>query len=295
MSDMQAAANLGVLFNTDRLDRNGFLDYAKRVDDLGFESLWLPELFTRDPFTASAYILANTKSVNLATGIANLYGRDPVATVTTASTLQEMSENRFILGLGVSNAGLNRARGHAWVNPVSKLKDYLQTMSEVKMTTVQAPFPVHVAAHGPKMLATVAELADGANTYLMPADHVNQARKVLGGKTLNTMLFCLLDENPETARATIRKAVGYYMSLDYYHRAWRTFGFTDADFANGGSDQLIDAIVAWGSIDTIRARLQNQTERGANRIVIIPLGAGMAGQPDWRLLELLSASLSAKP
>lgn len=295
MSDMQTAANLGVLFNTDRLDRNGFLDYAKRVDDLGFESLWLPELFTRDPFTAAAYILANTKSVNLATGIANLYGRDAVATVTTASTLQEMSENRFILGLGVSNAGLNRARGHAWVNPVSKLKDYLQTMSEVKMTTVQAPFPVHVAAHGPKMLATVAELADGANTYLMPPDHVNQARKVLGGKTLNTMLFCLLDENPETARATIRKAVGYYMNLDYYHRAWRTFGFTDADFANGGSDQLIDAIVAWGSIDTIRARLQDHTKRGATRIVIIPLGAGMAGQPDWRLLELLSASLSAKP
>ena len=112
MSDMQAAANLGVLFNTDRLDRNGFLDYAKRVDDLGFESLWLPELFTRDPFTAAAYILANTKSVNLATGIANLYGRDAVATVTTASTLQEMSENRFILGLGVSNAGLNLSLIH---------------------------------------------------------------------------------------------------------------------------------------------------------------------------------------
>ncbi len=156
------------------------------------------------------------------------------------------------------------------------------------MTTTQSSFPIHVAAHGPKMLATVAKLADGANTYLMPPDHVNQARTALGDKTLNTMLFCLLDENPDTARATIRKAVGYYMSLDYYHRAWRAFGFTDEDFANGGSDQLIDAVVAWGSIETISARLQDQTERGANRIVIIPLGAGMGGQPDWRLLELLS-------
>ena len=65
---------LGVLFNTDRLERSGFLTYAQRIDELGFESLWLPELFTRDPFTASAYILANTKQVSLATGIANLYG-----------------------------------------------------------------------------------------------------------------------------------------------------------------------------------------------------------------------------
>ncbi|NKB99153.1 MAG: LLM class flavin-dependent oxidoreductase [Pseudomonadales bacterium] len=112
---MQTTTNLGVLFNTDRLDRAGFLDYAKRIDELGYESLWLPELFTRDPFTASAYILANTTSVNLATGIANIYGRDPVATVTASSTLQEMSDDRFILGLGVSNAGLNKARGHAWV------------------------------------------------------------------------------------------------------------------------------------------------------------------------------------
>lgn len=279
---------LGVLFNTDRLERIEFLNYAQRIDELGFESLWLPELFTRDPFTASAYILANTKQVNLATGIANLYGRDAVATVTASSTLQELSQGRFILGLGVSNAGLNQARGHTWSNPVTKLREYLDAMSKVKMTTFQAAFPVHVAAHGPKMLAAVAELADGANTYLMPPEHVNQARAALGDKTLNTMLFCLLDENPDSARATIRKAIGYYMGLDYYHRAWRGFGFTDEDFTDGGSDRLIDSVVAWGNIGQIRARLADQAKRGADRIVVIPMGAGMGGQPDWQLLELLS-------
>lgn len=280
---------LGVLFNTDRLDRNAFLTYAQRVDELGYESLWLPELFTRDPFSASGYLLANTRQIRLATGIANIYGRDPVATVTAASTLQELSDGRFILGLGVSNAGLNKARGHVWENPVKKLSMYLNAMSEVRMTSHQETFPVHVAAHGPKMLATVAEQADGANTYLMPPEHVEVARTALGDKTLNTMLFCLLDENPETARTTIRKATGYYMGLDYYHRAWRGFGFDDADFADGGSDRLIDAVVAWGSADTIKDRLADQVSRGADRIVIIPLGAGMGGQPDWNLLETLSA------
>ena len=278
---------LGVLFNTDRLDQDEFITYARRIDDLGFESLWLPELFTRDPFTASAYILANTTNLMLGTGIANIYGRDPVATVTAASTLQEMSDDRFLLGLGVSNASLNKVRGHTWQNPVSKLSDYLDAMTAVKMTSPQSSFPVHVAAHGPKMLATVAAKADGANTYLMPPDHVNQARSTLDDKELNTMLFCLLDEDPQTARATIRRAISYYMGLDYYHRAWRTFGFTDTDFANGGSYRLIDSIVAWGSVDTIKAKLADQAQRGATRVVIIPLGAGMGGQPDWHLLELL--------
>ena len=92
---------LGVLYNTDKLDGHAFVEYARRVDDLGFESLWLPELFTRDPYTASAFLLANTQQVMLASGIANIYGRDPLATVSAASTLQEMSEGRFILGLGV--------------------------------------------------------------------------------------------------------------------------------------------------------------------------------------------------
>jgi probable F420-dependent oxidoreductase len=280
--------NLGVLFNTDRLDSVHFLEYARRLDELGYESLWLPELFTRDPYTASAFILANTQQIMLATGIANIYGRDAVATITAASTLQEMSEGRFILGLGVSNPQLNTARGHDWQNPIEKVHNYLAAMQAVKMSTQQIKAPVHIAAHGPKMLAAAADIADGANTYLMPAAHAGVARAALGDKALNTMLFCLADENPETARSTARKAIGYYMGLDYYHRAWRAFGFDDTDFTNGGSDKLVDAVVAWGSMDAIRERILGQQNQGATRVVIIPLGAGLGGQPDWNLLTELA-------
>ncbi|MEM7077206.1 MAG: TIGR03620 family F420-dependent LLM class oxidoreductase [Pseudomonadota bacterium] len=279
---------LGVLFNTDRLDAREFTHYAQRIEDLGIESLWLPELFTRDPFAASGYLLARTQRLKLATGIANIYARDPAATVSSASTLQEMSDGRFILGLGVSNAGLNRARGHAWEKPIGKLTEYLEGMQAVKLTTRRYDAPVHVAAHGPKMLATAASHADGANTYLMPADHAMQARQALGPEAaLNTMMFCLLDDNPHNARETARKAVAYYTGLDYYHRAWRECGFADADFADGGSDALIDAIVAWGDINQIRARIAQQYENGASRVVVIPVGAGLGGQPDWQLLEQL--------
>ena len=282
--------NIGVLFNTDRLNHDQFIDYAKHVDNLGYESLWLPEIFTRDPFAAAGYLLAATPNIMLASGIANIYARDPAATVTAASTLQELSEGRYILGLGVSNAGLNKMRGHAWENPVTKLRDYLTAMSLVKLSVPQPKVPIHVAAHGPRMLQAAAELADGVNTYLMPPEHAKVARAALGTDAeLNTMLFCLLDDNPQTARHTARKSIAFYMSLDYYHRAWRDFGFNDSDFVDGGSDRLIDAIVAWGDISQIQNRVSQQFANGASRVVIIPLGAGLGGQPDWSLLEQLQA------
>ncbi len=282
--------NIGVLFNTDRLNNDEFVHYAKRLDSLGYESLWLPELFTRDPFAAAGYLLAETQNIMLASGIANIYARDPVATVSAASTLAELSNGRFILGLGVSNVGLNKTRGHTWQNPVAKLRSYLESMAQVKLTCPQPTPSVQVAAHGPKMLAAVAELADGANTYLMPPDHVAGARKILGADAeLNTMMSCLLDDNPDTARATARKALAFYMGLDYYHRAWRSFGFEDADFDDGGSDRLIDSIVAWGDLATVQARVKQQFDNGASRVVVIPMGANMGGQPDWNLLERLQS------
>lgn len=279
--------SLGVLFNTDRLDHQGLRTYAQRVESLGYESLWLPELFTRDPFSTAAFLLAHTSSLKLATGIANIYGRDPVATVTAASTLQEFSDGRFLLGLGVSNAGLNQARGHQWSPPVPRLSNYLERMSQVKMTTTQCPFPVYVAAHGPQMLRLAGTRSDGANTYLMPLAHAKQARSALDDKTLNTMLFCLAEPDPTVARQTARKAVAYYMGLDYYHRAWRGLGYTDSDFADGGSDRLIDDLFAWGTMEQIRARIQAQYAAGASRVIVIPAGAGLGGQPDWNLLEAL--------
>ena len=277
---------LGVLFNTDRLDQQQFLAYGQKIEALGYESLWLPELFTRDPYAAAGILLGQTKRLKLASGIANIYGRDPQATVAGATTLQELSNGRFILGLGVSNAGLNQARGHQWQKPLSKLENYLSAMQDIKLTSPQIPVPIAVAAHGPKMLALTAKFGHGANTYLMPQNHVAFARDKLGADLqLNTMLFCLLESDPNKARQTARKAIQYYLGLDYYHRAWRDFGFEDSDFKDGGSDRLIDEVVAWGDIDAINHRISNQFDQGASRVVIIPLGAGQGGAPNWELLE----------
>ena len=282
--------NTGVLFNTDRLSAQELCQYAGSLEELGIESLWLPELFTRDPFATAGFLLSQTKTLKIGTGIANIYARDATATISSASSLSELSDGRFLLGLGVSNAGLNQARGHQWKKPLGKLSSYLDDMKQVKLTCPQIETTISVAAHGPKMLEIAAQKADGANTYLMPKEHVSFARNVLGeGPSLNTMLFCLLDENAVSARATARKAIAYYVSLDYYQRAWKQFGFTDSDFKEGGSDRLIDSVVCWGSDDQIFDRITKQFSLGASRVVVIPIGSKNKGHPDWDLLKKLKS------
>ncbi len=281
--------DIGVLFNTDRMSGTEFIDYAKRLDGAGVASMWLAELFGREPFAAAGAILANTENIRVGTAIANIYVRDAVAAAAASATLAELSGNRFELGLGVSNRGLNESRGHTWTAPAPRLTKYLDDLRSAKIAVPENRYPVYVAAHGPKMLEAAAGGADGVFTYLMNTEHTARTKSGLPAETtVSPMMMCLLCEDPDEARRLARKAVGYYMGLDYYHRAWRTLGFDDDDFAGGGSDALIDSIIAWGSIDDIHQRLADQGQAGAGQVVVIPLNPAGGGQPDWNLLEQLS-------
>lgn len=279
---------IGVLFNTDRMEGQEFIAYAKRLEAAGIGSVWLAELFGREPFAAAGALLANTSTLRVGTAIANVYARDAVAAAAASATLAELSGDRFDLGLGVSNQGLVAQRGHDWTMPAPKLQSYLEQLRAAKLVVPDHSYPIHVAAHGPKMLEVAANRADGVFTYLMNPEHTARTRQNLPSTAaLAPMMMCLLCEDPTEARRLARRAISYYVKLDYYHRAWRTLGFTDDDFANGGSDRLVDSILAWGSIDDIRTRIAAQGDAGANRVVVIPLNAAGGGEPDWHLLDQL--------
>lgn len=282
---------IGILFNTDRMVGPDFLDYARRVEAAGIESVWLAELFGREPFAASGALLGATSTLKVGTAIANVYVRDATAAAAASATLAELSGNRFELGLGVSNRGLNELRGHTWTPPAPRLEAYVQAVRGARLTLPKdstISYPIQVAAHGPKMLEVAAANADGVFTYVMNVDHTARTRAALPASVaLTPMTMCLLCPEPDKARELCRKALGMYMGLDYYHRAWRTLGFTNDDFIDGGSDRLVDAIVAWGSIDDIKTRLAAQTEAGADRVVVVPLNPVSGLQPDWTLVEQL--------
>ena len=79
-----------------------------------------------------------------------------------------------------------------------------------------------------------------------------------------------------------------YVRLDYYHREWRKLGFGDVDFADGGSDRLIDALVAWGDGDALNARIAAFEQAGATRVIVMPLGVQTKSVVDPRVLDALA-------
>jgi len=272
-SEVTDTNTLGVIIATEAMPEPALSDCVCRLEQQGYESLWLPELFGREPVASAGFLLARTERLRIATGIANVYIRDAHAMAQTRRTLAELSGGRFMLGLGVSNPGLNETRGHEWQPPLPKMRRYLDAMDAAAIDS-PAPAqsaPLYIAAHGPKLQALGAARTDGIITYLMPPEHTASSRSRIGPDTELTVVSPLLAEtDPELARSKARKALQYYVTLDYYHREWAKLGFTAADFADGGSDRLIDTLVGWGDEAALRERLAAYREAGASRIVIMP-------------------------
>lgn len=282
-----------VVFFTDGLAANALEGFALRLETLGYESLWVPELFGREPFATVSFLLARTTRLRLATGIANVYARDALIAAQARQTLAELSGGRFVLGLGVSHPPMAEAHGAEWIAPVAKMRAYLDVLERTKVASPapEAPAPIWLAAHGPGLLRLAAARADGANTYLMPPAHTRWARRILGPtKRLNVVLPVCLCEDADLARRIARKALGIYLPLPAYRRQWTEWGFTSADFEAGGSDHLIDSLVGWGSESTIRAFMNAHREAGEAHIAISPLNPeGPGSQPHWKLLEALAS------
>jgi probable F420-dependent oxidoreductase len=252
--------------------------------------LWIPEAIGREVFSASAWLLANTTKLIVASGIANIYARDPVSAAAAQKGLNEQSGSRFLLGLGVSHIPLVEGlRQHTYGKPVPTMRAYLQAMAQAPYRAVPpvvAPKTV-LAALGPKMLELSATHADGAHPYNVTPEHTQKARALLGpGKLLCVEQGAILQSDPAQARASAREFLALYFGLPNYIDNWRRLGFGDSDFASGGSDRLIDAVIAWGDEMAIRARIEQHWRAGADHVCIQAIGP--QGQPDEQLLGLLA-------
>lgn len=281
---------LGVWAATDGFSATDASAFAKRIEALGYGALWIPEAVGREVFSAAAWVLANTSSLIVASGIANIYARDALSTAAAQKGLNEQSGGRFLLGLGVSHIPLvEDLRRHEYGKPVATMRAYLQAMAIAPYKAVppaSAPQTV-LAALGPKMLELSAELADGAHPYNVTPEHTRQARAILGaGKLLCVEQGAILETNPAQARALARKFLSIYLGLPNYVNNWRRLGFTDGDFAGGGSDRLIDAVLVWGDEKAIRARVDEHWQAGADHVCVQAIGP--TGLPDERLLDLLA-------
>jgi probable F420-dependent oxidoreductase len=265
-------------------------DAAAEIEALGYGAIWLPEAVGRDPFVHAALLLDATTHIVLATGIASIYARDAMTMHAVSQTLTEAFPDRFLLGLGVSHQPMvEGVRGHDYSRPLQTMREYLQRMDESLFFAAPptvAPQRV-LAALGPRMLALSAELANGAHPYLVPVEHTEQARAVLGdGPLLCPEQKVVLETDATTAREIGRSRLVPYLSLPNYVNNLRRLGFGDDDFVDNGSDRLVDALVAWGDEATIKARVDAHLAAGADHVCVQVLNADYATVPvdAWRRL-----------
>lgn len=248
--------------------------FAAEVEELGYGSLWIGEALGKEAFAHAAILLGATRRLVLGTGIANIWARDPSAMRAGAATLAEAYPERFVLGIGVSHRPLVEARGTTYQKPLQQMRTYLEAM---RATPYQGPEPaeappVVLAALRSKMLRLAADHADGAHPYLTPPEHTARAREVLGeGKLLIPEQSVLLETDPARARELIRREKARYLRLPNYVNNLRTLGFGDDDLADGGSDRLIDALVAWGSVEKVQARVKEHLDAGADHVLLQPI------------------------
>jgi probable F420-dependent oxidoreductase len=287
--------NLGVWAATDGLSAAEAAAFAKRVEAWGYGALWIPEAVGREVFSASAWLLANTSRLIVASGIANIYARDSFSAAAAQKGLNEQSGGRFLLGLGVSHIPLVQGvRKHEYGKPLATMRGYLEGMSAAtyKAVAPESSQPTVLAALGPKMLELARELTGGAHPYNVSPEHTHEAREILGkNKLLCVEQGAILETDATRARAAARRFLEIYLGLPNYVNNWRRMGFTDADFAAGGSNRLIDSIVVWGDESAIRKRIEAHWQAGADHVCVQAIGA--SGRLDEQLLELLASGRGA--
>ncbi len=264
--------------------------FARRLEDWGYDTLWIPEGLGREPLSLAAWLLAKTERLTVATGITNIYGRDARTAKVAQLALNEQSGGRFLLGLGVSHKPFVEGfRGHVYGKPIAAMTGYLEAMAAVQYMAPQpaeAPKTV-IAALGPKMLEVARDKADGAHPYFVTPEHTAEARRILGpGKLLCPEQMVLLEADPAKAREQARKAIPIYLGAANYRNNLLRLGFTETEMDGGGSDRLVDAIVAWGDVAAINDRIEAHLRAGADQVCIQALGRD--GKADEAALKALA-------
>ncbi len=274
-------------FNLDLVPSAQSVEHVCELDELGFGAVWVPEAFGREAFTGAALLLRGGTDIVVATGIASIWGRDAMAAGAAHRTLAEAYPDRFLLGLGVSHQPMvEGVRGHDYSKPFSAMSSYLDGMDTAPFLAAPASTELQrvLAALGPKMLGLARDRAAGAHPYFVPPEHTVRARATLGqGPLLAVEQAVVFETDPARAREVARTHTRIYTGLPNYVNNLRKLDptLTEEDFAHGGSDRLVDRIVAWGTMDTVLARVQAHLDAGADHVCMqviedsldVPVGA----------------------
>jgi probable F420-dependent oxidoreductase len=250
-------------------------ELAAQLEALGYGAVWIGG----SPDADLAWVepaLANTSSLQLATGIINIWSSRATAVAESYHRIEKDFPGRFLLGIGVGH----REHSEEYRKPYDALVRYLD---ELDTASVPASRRV-LAALGPRVLALAAERSAGAHPYLTTPEHTARARELVGSTVfLAPEHKVVLTADADEARQIGRQSTGFYFELSNYVNNWRRLGFSENDVRKPGSDKLIDAVVAYGKPEVIAAHVNEHLDAGADHVAIQVLG----GWPEDKLLAAL--------
>lgn len=269
--------------------RNGPVDDAveavRRIEALGFGAAWLPSGRPGQLERVKA-LTEGTTTLRLATGILNVYTEaDPERTAETFWEIDQAHPGRLLLGIGI---GHRESVGETTYGPPLKtMSAYLDGLDDANH-----PVPVDrraLAALRSGMLRLARDRSAGAHPYLTTPEHTRRAREILGPEALLAPeQGVVLEADAARARATARTHLTRYLKMTNYVANFREMGFTDADFENGGSDRFVDAIVAWGDVESVAQRILAHRDVGATHVTVQVLTETMDRAfpiSDWEALS----------
>jgi probable F420-dependent oxidoreductase len=241
---------------------------AAQLDELGYGTLWFPGSGGGDSLECAAVLLDATTRAVVATGITNIWTEEPADVAREHAALAAAHDHRFLLGLGISHRPLvDRVSTKRYDKPFSAMVSYLDDLDAAPT----AP-PIEervIAALGPKMLEVSRDRAAGTHPYLVTPEHTRIARAAVGpDKHVAPEQGVVLERDPDKARALAREFLKLYLPLPNYFKTWERLGFTEDDRRDGGSDRLVDALIAWGDEDAIAARVREHLDAGADHVCL---------------------------
>jgi probable F420-dependent oxidoreductase len=269
-------------------------DAAAELDALGFDAVWIPGSSGGDVFDRAEALLRATTHVVVATGVVNIWMHEVEQVASRSHELMVNSGKRFLLGLGCSHAPLVARAGLRYAAPVAKMEQFLDGLDSDGRV---APGERVLAALGPKMLGLAARRAAGAHPFNVTPSHTEIARAVLGPAAfLAPEVKVLLEPERSAARQIARAQLAPHLGLPNYVRNLLRLGFSDDEVTGGGSDRLIDALVAWGDEECVRRRIEEHFDAGADHVCLNVVTADVADLPmnDWKRLGTMVATQDRK-
>ena len=233
---------------------------AAEMEQLGYGTLWASAGFERGIPRRFGDLLEWTERAVVATGILSVWPNDPAEVAAEAASLGP----RFLLGLGASHAPLVERSGEQYRRPRHKVAEFLDGLDAAGTSP-----PRILAALGDRMLRLAGERSLGAHPYFVPLEHTAHARQVLGeGPLLTPELAVVLSDVAADARALARGYTTGYLRLSNYAGNLLALGWSPDDLQAGGSDRLVDAVVAWGTAERVAERIREHLEAGADHVCI---------------------------